>query len=312
MRSNSKYTFTVFTATYNRADTIGRVYQSLLSQTMRDFEWVIVDDGSADETASVVKAWRESSPFPITYFRQENSGKHTAINKGVSLAKGYFFLIVDSDDYCRPEALEEILAAWNSIDQDQNSEFAGIGSLMAFETGSIVGSKFPGSYLDSNTIEMETVHRIVGDKWLCIRTDVLCEHKFPVFPGEKFLAEGVVWQRISKKYKFRFINKSLLVVEYRDDGLSKKSLVNRIRNPAGACLYYSELAKSVSSPKWKIRAFLNYLRFSLHRKKPFFELLREAPNIALACVLYMPAMIIVSIDRKKCRGQEFVRSWYRR
>src|SRR5579884_1059571 len=132
--------FTVLTATYNRAYCLPRVYQSLCAQTFRDFEWVIVDDGSTDGTKELVASWK-SSFFPIRYFWKPNAGKHTAINLGVLQAKGELTLILDSDDPCIPTALERFDFHWRQIPNPE--KFANLSCLCARPDGSIVGKPYP-------------------------------------------------------------------------------------------------------------------------------------------------------------------------
>src|SRR5436305_1126064 len=121
-----KYTFTVFTPTYNRAKTLSRVYESLINQTFKDFEWLIIDDGSVDEneTFTLIKSWQTKAFFPIRYVHQENAGKHIAFNKAVQLAGGEFFVPLDSDDACFSNALEKFLKLWHEIPIDKRSAFS--------------------------------------------------------------------------------------------------------------------------------------------------------------------------------------------
>ncbi|MFP3904714.1 MAG: glycosyltransferase family A protein, partial [Armatimonadota bacterium] len=166
------FVFTVFTPTYNRAHTLPKLFSSLQEQTFEDFEWVIVDDGSTDNTEDVVQQWQDDSDFPIRYFRQENSGKPAATNRGVRQAAGELFLDIDSDDHLLPEALEILFEHWQKIPDQDKSHFAGVGGLCAYESGEIVGTPYPESPLDSEPVEIYYQLGVKGDKKWFVRTDL--------------------------------------------------------------------------------------------------------------------------------------------
>ena len=204
-----KTIFTVFTATYNRSHTLYRVYESLAQQTFRDFEWLVVDDGSVDDTKDKVTRWAKEANFTIRYIHQENRGKHVAWNNGVRLARGRFFLSLDSDDSCVEDALKVFLDTWDSIPEDKRSEFSGVCSLVMDETGRIMGTPFPKDIFDARSKEMRRKFHVKGEKWGFQRTDVLLEFPFPELAEGQYIPEYIVWNRISKKYKERFINRTL-------------------------------------------------------------------------------------------------------
>ena len=203
--------FTVFTPTYNRAQTLHRVYQSLLKQTFRDFEWLIIDDGSTDGTRALVDSWKEDTVtwFPIRYIWQQNQHKKTAHNRGVREACGKLFLPLDSDDYCVPNALERLAYHWFAIPEAKRDGFSAVTALCANENGTIVGERFPGKkWIDSDSLEMAYRYGITGEKWGFQRLDVLKRFLFPEeIPGH--VPEGIVWSQIARHYKTRFINEPL-------------------------------------------------------------------------------------------------------
>src|SRR4051812_47352897 len=139
----AQYTFTVVTATYNRAHTLHRVYESLLAQTFRDFEWLVVDDGSTDGTRKLIEGWQAEASFAIRYLYQANAGKHIACNRAVREAAGRFITGIDSDDACLPHALERLIHHWNRIPADEQAGFTGVSALCIDETGQLVGTRFP-------------------------------------------------------------------------------------------------------------------------------------------------------------------------
>jgi len=263
-----KYTFTVFTPTFNRAHTLHKVYNSLKKQTFKDFEWLVVDDGSVDNTKALIEYWKSEASFDIRYFYQKNSGKHVAINKGVREAKGKFFLILDSDDACAPETLERFLEHWDSIPNEERKNFSGVSVLCMDAEGKIIGNEFPQSPCDLTYLELMTRYGVVGEKWGFHRTEVLIEFPFPEIPGEKFIPEGLVWNRIGQKYKIRHVNEKLRIYEALSDGLSASSIRIRAKNPLGTRLYYQEFIKLPVPLLWRLRNLINYIRFSFHACVP--------------------------------------------
>lgn len=223
--------FTVFTPTYNRAHTLGRVFQSLKGQSFKDFEWLIVDDGSTDPTKTIVESWKKEADFPIKYRFQKNQGKHIAINVGTSLASGEFFLIADSDDSFPSNALEIFNEVWNCIPLTERNKFSGVTGLCAYENGEIVGNKFPQDYCVSNTSEMVYKFKIIGEKWGFHKTSVLKKFQFPKLDGFNFYAEGVIWSQIGKHYNTMFVNR-VVRTYYQDAGnqLTKNKIEDKAKN----------------------------------------------------------------------------------
>lgn len=228
---------TICTPTYNRESTLGRLYDSLIKQTNFKFEWIIIDDGSTDHTQELVEKWRQKkNNFPITYQKQENGGKHRAINRGVAIASGTFFFIVDSDDYLTPDAVEKILEKSYEI----NPTFAGIAFCKGYFDQKIVGTTFVGDSIDATTLERNKYH-INGDKAEVFYTEILRKNKFPEFEGEKFLTEAVVWNRIaSQGYPIRWYQDIIYLCEYRDDGLTKLGYKKFVDSPKGLLLFIKE------------------------------------------------------------------------
>lgn len=209
--------FTVFTPAYNRAHTITRVYESLKSQTFRDFEWIVIDDGSSDHTADMVDHWQREADFPITYRYQANSGKHVAFNRGVQLAHGELFLVIDSDDGFLPNALESMLKWWEDIPAPERDGFTGVVTLCQYKDGNICGDPFPTSPLDTNALDLRFKTRTRGETWGFHRTAVLKAYPFPEDEGVRFIPENLIWDDIARKYKIRCINEPLRIF-YQDAG----------------------------------------------------------------------------------------------
>ena len=209
---------TLCTPTYNRANLLPDLYESLCKQTSFDFEWLVVDDGSVDNTEELVNSWvTDISPFNIKYIKKENGGKHTALNVGIELANGKYFAIIDSDDYLKETAIELIVSEFGKISSD---EYAGIGFGKYFEDGNMVGKGFNTEYIDCTSLERRR-YNIFGDKCEVFFTEIIKKYPFPVFEGEKFLTEALVWNRIANDgYKLRWLNKGFYICRYQPDGLS--------------------------------------------------------------------------------------------
>lgn len=259
--------FTVFTPTYNRAKTLVRVYECLLSQTFRDFEWLIVDDGSTDETDDLIRHWRAERKLDIAHVSQRNAGKHVAFNRGVERARGELFLPLDSDDTCVPSALGRFLHYWEDIPAASRRTFSGITCHCMDEHGRRIGDVFPHDVVDAWPEEFLCKWRISGEKWGFHRTDVLREFPFPEIPGEKFVPEGLIWNRIGRRYKMRFVNEALRVYKALPDGLSGSSVKLRADNPISTCTYYREKSESPVPLAVRAKAFANYSRFYLHGRR---------------------------------------------
>lgn len=210
-------TFTVFTPTFNRAHTLHRVFDSLQRQTYRDFEWLIVDDGSTDGTPALVTQWQSIADFPIVYLQQPNYGKHIAFNRGVHQAKGTYFLPIDSDDAFLPDALEKMLYWWHLIPETERDGFTGIVTLCQYENGEVCGESFTQHPLDTNALDLRYVYKKRGECWGFHRTEVLKQYPFPEDLRVRFVPENIVWDAIAKEYRIRCINEPLRIF-YQDSG----------------------------------------------------------------------------------------------
>ena len=235
---------TVFTPTYNRSNLLNRVYESLLSQTNFSFEWILVDDGSTDDTESVINNFIDQKKISITYLKQENKGKHFAINKGVQLAKGEYLVILDSDDALTSNAIESILESVKIINEKSN--IGGIVGRKIYFDQQLIG-KLIGKNIISNSLDIRYKQNIIGDLAEIYKTEVLREFPFPEIKNEKFCPEDLVWNRIAQKDSLLFTDKLVYQVEYLPDGLSGKIVKIRMTSPIASMICYSEL-ESYSIP----------------------------------------------------------------
>jgi glycosyltransferase involved in cell wall biosynthesis len=290
--------FTVFTPTYNRAGTLPRVYESLKNQTLQDFEWLIVDDGSTDETGLLVSEWMANGALAIRYITQENSGKHMCTNTAVRLASGRFFASIDSDDWYLPHALETFAKIWGSIPSDEYEGFAGVSALCATPAGSLVGTPFPEDVLDATYTELVSRYNIVGDKVGCGRVDVDRLFPFPVIEGERMIIEDIVYRRIARHYRIRCANEVLKINDYQPQGLTATAKWTALDNPRTVTLALFEtlIDADTLSRGQRARHYANYLRYALHGHSGVRRF-RESPSRLWASAMVPIALGLYARDR---------------
>ena len=301
-----QYTFTVFTPTYNRADLLSRVYESLARQTYKDFEWLLVDDGSTDNTKKVVELLANNAEFPVRYIWKPNGGVHTADNVGIRNARGKFFSILDSDDWYVDDALENMLRFWNSINEKDKAKFCGVCGLCAYENGQIIGNKFPKDIWDSDDFECKNVFQINGDKIGFKLTDIMMKFPFPENYG-RFISESIVWNRIGLQYSNRFVNTVFATKQYQKEGLTDRARLNSILNPQAKILILYELVNSGRRLPWKVylKSIINLIRFSIHAKLSVKEIYDSLPNKLLILPFFPVAVLFVLRDKYYLYTNEF-------
>lgn len=283
---------TVFTPVYNRAHTITRLYESLCRQSSKNFEWVIVDDGSSDDIESLIRNFIKENKIKIKFVRQSNGGKHRAINTGVEEAQGEFFFIVDSDDYITEDAIEWIELSVEEIRND--SRFAGVAGIKLDHNGTKIGNGDDFGIIDANAIDIRLRHNIMGDLAEIFKTEILRQYPFPEFEDEKFCPEALVWFRIARKYKLRYIYKGIYICEYLPDGLTAKIIRLRMDSPRASLIYYSEHFHDSIPFKWKLKAAINFWRF---KYVPYSSLYNMKSFISLMC--WFPGKLMQLSDKYK-------------
>ena len=248
---------TVFTPTYNRAYIIEQLYMSLCRQTYLDFEWLVVDDGSTDNTEELFCNWkRECKIFPIRYYKKENGGKCRAINYALDLAKGEIFFTVDSDDYLTPDALEKI-AMWES-QLPSNEKYCAVIANRGSSPKETINYLFDQDFYDGSFLDL--YGSLSGEKAIAIYTDIHKQYRYPEFEGEKFMTEAVVWNRMANDgYKVRFYNDIIWIYKYLEDGLTKSGNKLFLNNPRGYGLWLKEKAEfEKKSLKEKMKMYYTF------------------------------------------------------
>lgn len=266
----------VFTPTYNRAKYLPRLYQSLVKQDVRNFEWIIVDDGSTDNTEEVVGTFINEGKIRIIYKKQHNQGKHIAINRGLELAHGDWFLIIDSDDYLTNDALSTI---YDYIAKNKGEDIKGFAFRRVFSTGKIIGGKFPAGRKEfrSNMVDRTVKYKIPGDMTEVFLTTLLRSCKFDEGIGEKFCAEGLMWNRTAKSgAELLYVDVPICICEYLPGGLTANSVKNRRKSPKYSTMVYRELAEISWLPiKYKLRAYINYWRFAFFLNTSLIDKIKD-------------------------------------
>lgn len=283
---------TVFTATYNRKKDLTNLYDSLCNQTYKDFEWIIFDDGSLDDTFSFVQRIKKDNLINIKYFYQDNKGKHVAFNKGIQLAEGSLFICVDSDDVLTLNALFEINKLYEKYKNISN--ICGFVFLKGYDENQPVTKMF-NKYESVENYNDYTINAgIIGDKAEVFLTDVLKKYSFPQYDDEKFLAEGFLWSKIGRKYNYVFKNEIIYLCKYLPGGLTKSGRSLRFNNPLGGLTHaYEYLDLKEYSLKVVLKNCILYDIYK-HLTKKKYGFVPEKLNKRGALILLMnfPAFII--------------------
>ena len=257
---------TILTPTYNRAHLLPQVFNSLQKQTVKDFEWLVIDDGSTDSTAD----YMQNLPvveFPVQFHRKENGGKHTAMNYSHPFIHGEIVIIVDSDDYLVPEAVETILTDWQRYADKSN-----IG-VLSYERGGQDGkiiserADVPDYYV-CDDIHFRVNHRVRGDRAEVVRTEIFKKFPLPAHENEKFMSEGWLWNNIAIKYRTVYIQKVIYICEYLEGGLTKSGRMLRMKSPLNMMDSCKSFFQDEVCLKMPVREMLLYCVYGLCSNLP--------------------------------------------
>ena len=281
---------TIITPTYNRATNLGSLYQSLLVQTSNNFEWMIVDDGSTDNTDDVVSTYVAEKQVQIKYIKKENGGKHTALNVGIKTIRTPLTFIVDSDDELTDDAIETIGLYY---DKYKDKGLSGFSFLRKYPDGKINGNLFnPDEKIDTYINCRVNGNDMNSDKAEVYFTSCLKEFPFPEFEGERFLGEDVVWARMSRKYKMVHINKPIYISEYLETGLTRNRRKNNIKSPNGCMMRANEYLSNDVHFKFREKCALQYLIYGWFANKKTKELLQSSNQKWLVTLNLAPAKLV--------------------
>lgn len=270
-----KPTLTIFTPTFNRAYTLHLGYESLKRQTSKDFVWLIIDDGSTDQTKELVESWISEDIVPISYHYQENQGMHGAHNTAYELIETELNVCIDSDDYMPEDAVEKIITFWKMNGSDK---YAGLVGLDASPEGEIIGTKIP-KYITSTTLsELYGLHKVKGDKKLVYRSELTKNTPpYPIFPGEKYCPLSFKYILIDQQFPLLALNEVLCHVEYLADGSSMNMINQYKRNPRGFSFFRKVAMKYAPNFKECFRESIHYVSSNLMIKN--YKFLFESPKV---------------------------------
>ena len=254
---------TLFTPTYNRVHLLSRLYNSILMQDVIDVEWLIVDDGSIDDTEALIENFKKESIINIRYYKKSNGGKHTAINFGLQYAKGELFFIIDSDDVLAENALKIIKTHYQSI--KNNDKICGIVGLSQYiDKQEIVGDFFLRDGWEVSFADIYLKYHLKGDKSVAFKTEVLKKYPFPEKQGIRFIFEAVVWYEMSKKYNVLALNKIVQFVEYQKSGVSDSSFKKWYIQSLAFSFFHLIKNKTYPLLKYPHHFFWNYIHLAIN------------------------------------------------
>lgn len=243
---------TIFTPTYNRKNTLKRLYESLCMQTCQEFKWLIVDDGSTDDTHDFINQCRKENLIEINYIYQKNAGKSMAHNKGVEKCDTELFSCVDSDDYLVPNAIEIILNNWKKVHEN----CIGILAFRSYENKPLTTLKKKVIY--ATLIELYRKYGLRGDTMLIYKTKYIAKYKFPKFDGEKFVPEAYLYDKLDQNGKLFVLKKAIYIGEYLDSGYTNNMNDLIKRNPNGYICY---IKQRISLNKNVLYKYLDTIRY---------------------------------------------------
>ncbi|MBQ9795366.1 MAG: glycosyltransferase family 2 protein [Clostridia bacterium] len=283
-------TLAIVTTTYNRANLLQNAFKSLTTQTVKDFVWYVIDDGSEDNTEDVITKLKEKADFQIIYSKKENGGKHTALNLAFDLVKEELIVVLDSDDELMENAVKTILKDYVEIKED--SSICGLGYLRSYKDLKNVGKPYTKDGIIDNFTNQRLNKNVYGDKCEVYKTKVLKNYKFPEFKGERFLSEAAVWCKISLDYKMKFFNKSFYCCEYLEGGLSDNVHKRLFENPKGAVECYYSMSSKQAKLKPRIKYTVAYTVYSFAAKIKAKQQFKRVSSKFIYILTFIPAWII--------------------
>ncbi len=288
---------TVFTPTYNRKELLKNAYESLISQSERDFEWVIMDDGSEDGTSKMVKEWSDKSDISIIYHYQKNQGRFAAFNHAKKYFGGELVVLLDSDNMFLPGALFELKKVWKNLGTEAK-KYSGIISYMESE-GNIVGSKFPHKIKAERIYVLYDKYKLKGDKALAFRNDVLQQYRYPIYKGERFGGDAILFNKINDQLPMYILRKCTIDRGFPEDSITNDLLRHHLASPNGMREHYKDTLEHECVNQWNIlKHCIGYVAFSKLTGRRINEIIRKSPK-AIRTFCYYPFGLILYYKLKK-------------
>lgn len=281
MDALNKAILSIVTPVYNRKELLKNCFQSLLEQTDKEFEWIIIDDGSTDDTLATAKSF--SAPFEIIVITKNNGGKHTALNASHPYIHGKYVLMLDSDDTLIPSAVHDVICGWMKYQSNESI------ALVTFLKGKDESNPSCMAYPEDEGRPVDIVHyhrKCISSSDACevIRTDLFKKYPFPVFEGEKFVSESALWNRVGFSHKCIYINKVIYLADYLDGGLTKSGKHMRVHNPNGGMFTSNLYMNKRNYLKLRIKNGLLFNCYSFFAKKCFFQAFKQCCSKLLMCL----------------------------
>ena len=294
-----KNILTIFTPAYNRSSTIVRTYQSLCRQTCKDFEWLIIDDGSVDKTKELIEGWIKDNLISIRYIYQENQGMHGAHNTAYRNILTELNTCIDSDDWMPDDAVEKILAFWEKYGSERYAGFVGLDQTA---DGKIIGSRFP-SEMKETTLQGFYEAGGTGDKKLVYRTEVIKQYpEYPLFEGERYVGLAYKYMLIDQNWKLLTLNEPLVTVEYQQDGSSYSMYKQYWNNPHGFAFFRKTEMTCTNSLKRLFIVCAHYVSSSIISHNRNF--LKESPKKIMTFIAIPAGVCLYFIIRKKVKSNK--------
>lgn len=279
---------TIFTPTYNRAYCLHHLYESLQRQTCQNFEWLIIDDGSNDNTRQLVEEWISDQFISIRYIYQNNQGMHGAHNTAYESITTELNTCIDSDDYMPDDAVEKIVSFWKKYGSDQIAGFIGLD---ADTDGRVIGTELPTDLRMSTLFNLYYKHGVRGDKKLVYRTSLTHRYPYPLFEGERYVGLAYKYYMLDQHYELLLLNEVLCCVDYLPDGSTRNMMNQYLNNPRGFAFYRKALMNlPYTDLMFKYRQAIHYISSCIMYKNKLW--LKEAPIKWLAVAALIPGYLL--------------------
>lgn len=280
-------TLTVFTPTYNRAYCLGNCYESLKRQSCKDFIWLIIDDGSTDNTRDLVSSWIKEKVVPIRYYQQENQGMHGAHNTAYELIDTELNVCIDSDDYMPDDAVEKIILFWK---QYGSSKVSGIIGLDATVDGKVLGTRMPSVVKQATLGEIYSKYNGKGDKKLVYRTELTRKYPYPLFKGERLVPLSYKYSMLDLEYPMLLMDEVLCIVQYMPDGSTNNIIKQYRNNPNGFSFFRKAMMKISKRPVYRFRQAIHYVATSIIARNKLF--IHESPCKLITMMALIPGLLL--------------------
>ncbi len=293
---------TVLTPTYNRAERLDGLFQSLLAQDNKEFIWLVVDDGSTDDTESKISIFIDKADFKIIYKKKNNGGKHTALNFAYQFIDTDLTFIVDSDDELTSDAISTIEACHSKYSSE--SDLCGYSFLRKKrESGYLNSGILPENGYRADFVTCRINGNMPGDMAEVWKTKCLKEFPFPEFPDEKFLGEDIIWFKMAEKYEMRFFDKAIYISNYLDDGLTRNRRKHNILSPKGCMVRAEVFLDSKANSKVKVKAMLQYIIYGKFANNKYAQLFDKSKHKFMLALLYPAAYFLYRKWKKTYIGK---------